>query len=127
MIDGQGSVTRAALFPYIKALEQAISSKTAMPFAPFGTVNNPVRMMMSEHDTAGKRLRELRAATTTDYAAPSDTCMSYRALYAALEGFERDLHQHIHLENNILFPRAVEMESMGKRPTPSNAERPSRR
>jgi regulator of cell morphogenesis and NO signaling len=103
----------AVLFPYIKALEQAISRQTAMPFAPFGTVNNPVRMMMSEHDTAGERLRELRA-TTVDYAAPPDACMSYRALYAALEGFERDLHQHIHLENNILFPRAVEMESMGR-------------
>jgi regulator of cell morphogenesis and NO signaling len=74
-------------------------------------VGNPVRMMMSEHDTAGERLRELRAATT-DYAAPADACMSYRALYAALEGFELDLHQHIHLENNVLFPHAVEMESM---------------
>jgi regulator of cell morphogenesis and NO signaling len=103
----------AVLFPYIKALEQAIKHKTAMPFAPFGTVNNPVRMMMSEHDTAGDILRQLRAATT-DYPAPSNACMSYRALYAALEGFERDLHQHIHLENNILFPCAVEMESMGR-------------
>jgi len=102
----------AVLFPYIKAMEQAVGHRTAMPFAPFGTVNNPFRMMMSEHDTAGERLRELRAATTTDYIAPADACMSYRALYAALEGFERDLHQHIHLENNILFPRAVEMESM---------------
>ena len=99
----------AVLFPYIKALEQATSRRTAMPFAPFGTVNNPVRMMMSEHDTAGDILRELRA-TTADYAAPEDACMSYRALYDALEGFERDLHQHIHLENNVLFPRAVEME-----------------
>ena len=100
----------AVLFPYIKALEQAVSRKTAMPFAPFGTVNNPVRMMMSEHDTAGDLLRELRAATT-DYALPVDACMSYRALYDALEGFEQDLHRHIHLENNVLFPRAVEMES----------------
>jgi regulator of cell morphogenesis and NO signaling len=100
----------AVLFPYIKALEQAVSRKTVLPFAPFGTVNNPVRMMMSEHDTAGDILRELRAATG-DYAAPEDACMSYRALYDALEGFERDLHRHIHLENNVLFPRAVEMES----------------
>jgi regulator of cell morphogenesis and NO signaling len=99
----------AVLFPYIKAMEQAINRKTSMPFAPFGTVSNPVRMMMSEHDTAGDILRELRAATK-DFAAPADACMSYRALYDALEGFERDLHQHIHLENNLLFPRAVEME-----------------
>ena len=98
------------LFPYIKALEQAMSRKTAMPFAPFGTVNTPVSMMMSEHDTAGDILRELRDATG-DYAAPEDACMSYRALYDALKGFERDLHQHIHLENNVLFPRAVALES----------------
>ncbi|MDX6272586.1 MAG: regulator of cell morphosis and signaling [Acidobacteriota bacterium] len=103
----------AVLFPYIKAMEQAISSKAAMPFVPFGTVNNPVRMM-SEYDTAGNILRELRA-TTVDYAAPPDACMSYRALYDALEGFEIDLHQHIHLENNVLFPRAVEMESAASR------------
>lgn len=100
----------AVLFPYIKAMEGGISRKTAMPYAPFGTVNNPVRMMMSEHDTAGDILRELRVLTA-DYDAPVDACMSYRALYDALEGFERDLHQHIHLENNVLFPRAVEMES----------------
>ncbi|MDT5272895.1 MAG: regulator of cell morphosis and signaling [Acidobacteriota bacterium] len=68
-------------------------------------------MLMTEHDTAGDILRKLRAATT-DYAAPADAFMSFRALCAALEGFERDLHQHIHLENNILFPRAVEMESI---------------
>lgn len=104
----------AVLFPYIKAMEQASNHKTAMPFAPFGTVNNPVRMMMYEHDTAGDILRELRAATG-DYAAPPDACMSYRALYGALEGFEIDLHQHIHLENNVLFPRAVEMESAASR------------
>jgi iron-sulfur cluster repair protein YtfE (RIC family) len=54
-------------------------------------------------------------AATGDYAAPPDACMSYRALYGALEGFEMDLHQHIHLENNLLFPRAVEMESAASR------------
>ena len=105
----------AILFPFVKALEQAIARRTAMPFAPFGTVNNPVRMMMSEHDTAGELLRELRAATG-DYILPAEACMSYRALYEALEGFERDLHQHIHLENNVLFPRAVELESAATSP-----------
>jgi regulator of cell morphogenesis and NO signaling len=97
------------LFPYIAALEVSTARETAPPFAPFGTVKNPVRMMMSEHDAAGDILRELRAAAR-DYAAPEDACMSYRALYHALEGFEADLHQHIHLENNVLFPRAVELE-----------------
>ena len=65
--------------------------------------------MMQEHDGAGDALRSLRELTH-DYAVPEDACGSYRALYQALQEFEADLHQHIHLENNILFPRAVEME-----------------
>jgi len=71
---------------------------------------NPVRMMMQEHDNAGDALRKLRAITR-DYSVPEDVCISYRTLYEALKGFEADLHQHIHLENNILFPRAVGMEA----------------
>ena len=98
------------LFPYVKQLEQAAAGGRPLPRAPFGTVGNPVRVMMFEHDTAGDLLRELRAAAA-DYAAPADACVSYLTLYEALEGFEKDLHQHIHLENNVLFPRAVELES----------------
>ncbi|MFL6336107.1 MAG: iron-sulfur cluster repair di-iron protein [Pyrinomonadaceae bacterium] len=98
------------LFPYILRLEAAADAGAPTPFAPFGTVNNPVRMMMFEHDTAGDILRELRAATR-DFRAPEDACMSFRALYTALEDFEKDLHRHIHLENNVLFPRAVELEA----------------
>jgi regulator of cell morphogenesis and NO signaling len=79
-----------------------------MPF--FGTVRNPVRMMMAEHDAAGEILGAIRKLTS-DFRAPEDACISYRTLYQALEAFEQDLHQHIHLENNILFPRAVEMET----------------
>ena len=97
------------LFPYIVATEEAANQKRAIPFAPFGTVNNPIRMMMKEHDTAGQILRELRALTS-DYKVPADACISYKTLYQALENFERDLHQHIHLENNILFPRALDLE-----------------
>ena len=98
------------LFPYILRLEAARAAGGVPPFAPFGTVNNPVRMMMSEHDTAGDHLREIRAAAG-DFRAPDDACMSFRALYRALEDLEKDLHRHIHLENNILFPRAVELEA----------------
>ncbi|HWW76891.1 MAG TPA: iron-sulfur cluster repair di-iron protein [Pyrinomonadaceae bacterium] len=98
------------LFPYILRLEAARANGGLPPFAPFGTVNNPVRMMMSEHDTAGDLLREIRAAAR-DFRAPDDACVSFRALYRALEDFEQDLHQHIHLENNVLFPRAVELEA----------------
>jgi len=98
------------LFPYILALANAAAENQAPPFAPFGTVNNPIRMMMMEHDTAGEILRELRPLTS-DYTTPADGCISYRTLYEALEAFEKDLHQHIHLENNILFPRAIELEA----------------
>lgn len=98
------------LFPYIRRLEAAAAGGAPAPFAPFGTVGNPVRVMMFEHDTAGDLLREIRAAAR-DFRAPEDACMSFRALYRALEDFEKDLHRHIHLENNVLFPRAVELEA----------------
>ena len=94
------------LFPYI--VRMAESQDPAALLAPFGTVENPIRMMMMEHDTAGDILRRLRAVTS-DYRVPSDGCISYQTLYQALEGFEKDLHQHIHLENNVLFPKAVEL------------------
>ena len=98
------------LFPYIIAMEQAETEGQSFPFAPFGTVKNPIWMMTKEHDSAGEILRELRAVTA-DYRVPPDGCISYQTLYGALEGFEKDLHQHIHLENNILFPKAVELET----------------
>ena len=97
------------LFPYIVRTEQAkFQNDPALP-APFGTVQNPIRMMMQEHDGAGEALREMRQASG-DFTPPADACISYQTLYQALAGFEADLHQHIHLENNILFPRAIEME-----------------
>jgi len=66
--------------------------------------------MIHEHDTAGNLLRDMR--TRSDgYQPPPGACTSYKTLYSALAEFERDLHQHIHLENNILFPRAIELES----------------
>jgi regulator of cell morphogenesis and NO signaling len=98
------------LFPYILALASASIQHGAAPFAPFGTVNNPIRMMMMEHDAVGEILRELRT-TTSDYSTPPDGCISYHTFYEALEAFEKDLHQHIHLENNILFPQAIELEA----------------
>lgn len=98
------------LFPYILALAAAADQNRPVPSAPFGTVNNPIRMMMREHDTAGDILRELRALTS-DYKVPAGVCISYETLYQALENFEKDLHQHIHLENNILFPKALDLEN----------------
>ncbi len=98
------------LFPYISLMEESTLAGEPAPPAVFGTVVNPVRMMMQEHDGAGDALRSLRSVTT-DYKVPEDACISYRTLYQALQDFEADLHQHIHLENNILFPRAVAMEA----------------
>jgi len=98
------------LFPYLLRMEESALAGEPVPPAAFGTVVNPVRMMMQEHDGAGDALRSLRTITN-DYKLPDDACISYRTLYEALQGFESDLHQHIHLENNILFPRAVELEA----------------
>lgn len=97
------------LFPYIAEMEAAATSHRPLPPAMFGTVQNPVRMMMLEHDSAGQALAEIREKTNA-YALPPDACVSYQTLYRALREFEADLHQHIHLENNILFPRALKME-----------------
>ena len=97
------------LFPYLFQMENAVRYNLPVETPPFGRVGNPVRMMMLEHDNAGQLLKELRQVTS-DYTVPSDACVSYQTLYQALDEFENDLHQHIHLENNILFPRAVEME-----------------
>jgi regulator of cell morphogenesis and NO signaling len=98
------------LFPFIIQLEQSVRQKGPAPFAPFGTVNNPIRMMMFEHDSAGEILRELRQLSS-DYKTPDDACMSYQTFYRTLEELELDLHQHIHLENNLLFPKALRLES----------------
>lgn len=97
------------LFPYISRMEEAAAR--GIPFArpPFGTVQNPVRMMVLEHDNAGAALHEMRGISG-NYQPPPDACNTYRALYEALMAFENDMHQHVHLENNVLFPRAVAME-----------------
>jgi regulator of cell morphogenesis and NO signaling len=98
------------LFPYVIRMEAAAKQHVPLFRPPFGTVANPVRMMMLEHDRAGELLKEIRALSS-DYTPPADGCFSYQTLYTALKALEKDLHQHIHLENNILFPRAVEMEA----------------
>lgn len=97
------------LFPYIFQMENATQNHIAIQTPPFGTVANPIRMMMIEHDRAGELLKEMRELTA-NYSVPADGCISYQTLYQALDAFEKDLHQHIHLENNILFPRAENME-----------------
>lgn len=101
------------LFPYIERMEAAVAGRREIPPPFFGTVQNPVRMMAMEHDTAGDLLRELRQLSG-NYTPPPDACISYQTLYQALAELEADLHQHIHLENNILFPRAIEIEAQAE-------------
>lgn len=98
------------LFPFVIRMEESAVAGEPAPPAMFGTVMNPIRMMMNEHDGAGDALRTLRSVTK-NYVVPEDACISYQTLYEALQGFEADLHQHIHKENNILFPRAAALES----------------
>lgn len=95
------------LFPYICSLE---SDAVAWTAPPFGTVANPVRRMMQEHEVAGELLGELMA-TTNGFVAPPDACGSYRALFNALAELRRDLMLHVSLENSFLFPRALAVES----------------
>lgn len=96
------------LFPYIKQLQKA-EANNPKPVAPFGTVQNPVHVMMNEHENAGA-LMERIAILSNGYTPPAHACNTYRVLYAKLQEFENDLHKHVHLENNILFPKAVELE-----------------
>lgn len=98
------------LFPYIEQLELAATSGGRPEASPFGTVKNPVRLMMMEHDSTNELLQRMRQVSK-NYTLPTDACMSFQMLYHALQEFEADLHRHIHLENNILFPRAVELEA----------------
>lgn len=94
------------LFPAIEQLE-ALGAQASFPF---GRLANPIATMLAEHDTVGDLLERMRA-TTDGYAMPADGCASYQAMLAGLEEMERDLHDHIHKENNVLFPRVLELEA----------------
>lgn len=97
------------LFPYIIKLQDAYNKKASIDPSPFGTVRNPITMMEMEHDSAGNLLKLMREATN-DYTLPEDACSTYTVTFKKLDEFENDLHLHIHLENNILFPAAIELE-----------------
>lgn len=101
------------LFPYIKALSAAGDKVAPYQDAIFGTIQNPINMMELEHELAGKNMAEIRTLSN-DYALPADACASYSLLYKLLNEFEEDLHLHIHLENNILFEKAIALEKQLK-------------
>ncbi len=96
------------LFPYIRKLVKAKAENTIIK-APFGTVQNPIKMMMHDHDIEGERFRKI-ATLTHNYMPPADACTTYQVTFSMLKEFEDDLHLHIHLENNILFPKSITLE-----------------
>ena len=97
------------LFPFIKKMAKATLTEEQIAKPQFGTVKNPIAMMMQEHETEGDRFVKI-AALTNNYTPPADGCSTFRVTYAMLADFEQDLHKHIHLENNILFPSAMLLE-----------------
>jgi len=97
------------LFPYIARVEEAVAQKSPVSWPPFGTVENPIRMMVFEHDQTDDELKEI-SKLSNGYMPPADVCVSYAALYDGLRAFEEDMQEHIHFENNLLFPRAIAME-----------------
>lgn len=97
------------LFPYIKNLVMAKKASLPIETPPFGTIQNPINMMHAEHDEAGEVIRRI-AELSNNFTPPAEACNTFRALYSKLEEYQNDLFQHIHLENNILFPKAIQLE-----------------
>ncbi len=97
------------LFPYIERLDAKMRAGYRPVPPSFGAIDNPVRVMMIEHDRVGELLRELRARTA-GYQAPAGACTTWRAFYAELRALEHDLLEHIHLESNVLFPRSLDAQ-----------------
>ncbi len=97
------------LFPYIKQMVEAARNKTTLSAPGFGTVANPIAMMMEEHENEGNRFEKI-VAISNNYTPPADGCNTYKVTFQMLQEFESDLHTHIHLENNILFPKAIVLQ-----------------
>ena len=104
------------LFPYIKRLAGIQGQNEPVHRPPFGTVRNPITMMELEHERAGEILAEIRRVSH-HFTPPEHACTTYRVAYFKLEEFEADLHKHIHLENNILFPCAIALEQPSSSPS----------
>ncbi len=109
-LEGHMMKEERILFPQIKqmVLNQKENSQFFPP--PFGTIKNPIRMMELEHTNAGDALSKIKKLSD-GYTPPEDACNTFKALYSELKEFEEDLHKHIHLENNILFPKSIDLET----------------
>ncbi|MBS1681765.1 MAG: iron-sulfur cluster repair di-iron protein [Bacteroidetes bacterium] len=97
------------LFPFIRKLAKSERSHETLLPPTFGTIKNPISMMEQDHEIEGEHFEQI-ARLTENYTPPTDACSTYRVTYALLKEFQDDLHQHLHLENNILFPKAIERE-----------------
>jgi regulator of cell morphogenesis and NO signaling len=98
------------LFPYIRKIDSInLGLGAIVPQPAFVAVSNPIRMMEQEHENVGTFMKDIQSITD-NFTPPADACNTYRVLYAKLKEFQDDLFQHIHLENNILFPKAIILE-----------------
>ena len=98
------------LFPWIKKMLASKAGQSTLTGIHPGSVQSPITVMKQEHETEGDRFEQL-SALTNNYSIPEDACNSYNYAFQKLREFEQDLHRHIHLENNILFPEAIKLES----------------
>ncbi len=98
------------LFPYIKNLVNVKNNKSKFELPYFSTVANPIKMMEAEHISAGDEMNEIRELSK-NYQIPQDACNTFKVFYNELKEFEEDLHKHVYLENNILFPKSIELEN----------------
>lgn len=95
------------LFPFVKAMEESKANGFTLSEPHFGHIENPIHMMEDDHEAEGERFRRI-SSLTENYTPPADACQTYKVAFSMLQEFEQDLHKHIHLENNILFPSALE-------------------
>lgn len=102
------------VFPYIAEIEEAALGNHPGLSPRTNGIQSPLEMMMSDHEATGQHLRTIRDASA-NYEVPSGGCLSYRSFYQGLQALEKNLHQHISLENNILFPRALQMEASNRK------------
>jgi len=106
-MEGHMKKEEMILFPRIKELQKLADNEYAQLQLNISYLQSPITVMEQEHDHAGNLLNDIRILSN-DYTPPQDACTTYRLSFAALKAFELDLHQHVHLENNILFPKAIE-------------------
>lgn len=97
------------VFPFIKTLTDARRSGKELEKPAFDTLENPVKIMEEDHEDAGMVFKKIKALSN-NFIPPAGACNTYKAFYSKLEEFEKDLHHHVHLENNILFPKALKLE-----------------